>query len=45
MAETQLALLDVPEGEIRDGLEIVQTQLRRLRDLIAATGHLRPFKD
>lgn len=45
LAETQLGLLDAPEGEIRESLEVVQTQLRRIRDLIAATGHLRPPKN
>ena len=42
LAETQILLLDAPEGEMRDGLEIVQTQLRRIRDLVAATRHMRP---
>jgi signal transduction histidine kinase len=42
LAETQILLLDVPEGEVREGLETVQTQLRRIRDLVAATRHLRP---
>jgi len=42
MAETQLLLMDVTEGEAREGLETVQEQLRRIRDLVASTGHLRP---
>lgn len=42
MAEVQLLLMDVEEGEVREGLEIVQEQLRRIRDLVAATGHIRP---
>jgi len=42
LAETQILLLDVPEGELRDGLDTIQTQLRRIRDLVAATRHLRP---
>jgi len=42
LAETQILLLDVPAGEVREGLETVQTQLRRIRDLVAATRHLRP---
>lgn len=42
LAETQILLLDVPDGEVREGLETVQTQLRRIRDLVAATRHLRP---
>lgn len=45
LAETQLALLDAPEGDVREGLEVIQTQLRRIRDLVAATGHLRPPRD
>jgi signal transduction histidine kinase len=44
LAETQILLLDVPPGEVRDGLETVQTQLRRIRDLVAATRHLRPHR-
>ncbi len=43
LAETQLGLLDAPEGEVREGLEIIQEQLRRLRDLLVETNHLRPF--
>jgi signal transduction histidine kinase len=42
LAETQILLLDVPEGELRDSLDTIQTQLRRIRDLVAATRHLRP---
>lgn len=42
LAETQILLLDVPAGEVREGLETVQTQLRRIRDLVAATRHMRP---
>jgi signal transduction histidine kinase len=42
LAETQILLLDAPEGELRDGLDTIQTQLRRIRDLVAATRHLRP---
>ncbi|MEQ9401788.1 MAG: histidine kinase dimerization/phospho-acceptor domain-containing protein [Longimicrobiales bacterium] len=42
LAETQLALLDQPGGEIQESLEVIQAQLRRIRDLVAATGHLRP---
>lgn len=43
LAEAQLLLMDVEEeGEVRDGLEVIQTQLRRIRDLVAATGHIRP---
>lgn len=42
LAEAQLLLLDVEEGEVREGLEVIQTQLRRIRDLVADTGHIRP---
>jgi signal transduction histidine kinase len=43
LAEAQLLLMDVEEeGEVREGLEVLQTQLRRIRDLVAATGHIRP---
>ncbi len=42
MAEAQLLLMDVEDPDVREGLEIVQTQLRRIRDLVAATGHIRP---
>lgn len=41
LAETQLLLLDAPGGELREGLEAVQGQLRRIRDLVAATRHMR----
>ena len=44
LAEVQLLLLDTEEGDAREALEVVQTQLRRIRDLIASTGHLRPAK-
>jgi len=44
LAETQILLLDVPEGELRDSLDTIQTQLRRIRDLVAATRHLRPHR-
>ncbi len=42
LAETQILLLDAPDGELRDALDTIQTQLRRIRDLVAATRHLRP---
>ena len=42
LAETQLLLMDAEDPEARESLGVVQTQLRRLRDLVAATGHLRP---
>ena len=34
LAETQLALMDEPGGEIQEALETVQRQLRRMRDLL-----------
>ncbi len=45
LAEVQLALMDV-EGDaaMKEALESVQTQLRRIRDLVASTGHLRPTR-
>jgi signal transduction histidine kinase len=42
LAETQILLLDAEEGETREALDAIQTQLRRIRDLVAATRHLRP---
>jgi signal transduction histidine kinase len=42
MAETQLALMDVQDAGIRQGLETVEEQLRRIRDLIAGLRTLRP---
>jgi len=44
LAEVQLLLMDAEDGEMREALEVVQTQLRRIRDLIAATGHLKPTR-
>lgn len=35
LAETQLLLMDVQDGEIRAGLETIEEQLRRIRDLVA----------
>lgn len=35
LAETQLLLLDVEDAETRAGLETVEEQLRRIRDLVA----------
>ena len=34
MAETQLALMDVADPGLREGLEAVEEQLRRIRDLV-----------
>jgi signal transduction histidine kinase len=42
LAETQILLLDAPDGEMRESLETIQTQLRRIRDLVATTRHMRP---
>ena len=41
MAETQLALMDSAEPTIRTGLETIEQQLRRMRDMIAALKALR----
>lgn len=41
LAEVQILLLDAVDGETRDSLEVIQEQLRRLRDLLSATRHLR----
>jgi signal transduction histidine kinase len=40
--ELQILLMDTPEGELRETLEVVESQLRRIRDLMASTGWLRP---
>lgn len=42
MAETQLALMDVEQPDIRAGLETIQEQLRRIRDLVGGLRVLRP---
>jgi len=42
MAETQLLLMDVEDGEVRESLETVQRQIRRIRDLVAELSVLRP---
>lgn len=44
LAETQLLLMDIGEGEVRTSLETVLGQLRRIRDLVAGTTHLRPLE-
>jgi signal transduction histidine kinase len=41
MAEAQLALMDVQQPEVRDGLQTIEDQLKRIRDLVAALRHLR----
>lgn len=42
MAETQLALMDARDPVLRQGLEVVEEQLRRIRDLIAELRLFRP---
>lgn len=42
LAETQLLLMDVGVGEVREGLEAIQRQIRRIRDLVADLSALRP---
>lgn len=43
VAEVQILLMDAADDpEAQEGLLVVQQQLRRIRDLVAATGHLRP---
>lgn len=41
LAEVQLLLMDAPEGELGEALETIQEQLRRIRDLVASTKHIR----
>ena len=41
LAETQLLLMDIEEGEIRESLEVIQDQLRRIRDLVASLSVLK----
>ena len=42
LAEVQLLLFDTEDEEVREALEVIQSQLRRMRDLIASTSYLRP---
>lgn len=42
LAEVQLLLFDATDEELRESLEVTQTQLRRMRDLVASTSHMRP---
>jgi signal transduction histidine kinase len=44
LAETQLLLMDITEGEAKESLEVVQRQLRRMRDMIRELSPLR-FSD
>jgi hypothetical protein len=41
LAEVQLLLMDDLGGETASALQVVLDQLHRIRDLVAATGHLR----
>jgi signal transduction histidine kinase len=41
MAETQMALMDAQDPALREGLETIAEQLRRIRDLVAALRALR----
>jgi len=42
LAETQLLLMDTEEGELRESLEAIERQARRIRDLVASLSILRP---
>jgi len=42
LAEVQMLLMDAPGGPEEESLLIIQEQLRRLRDRLLATRHLRP---
>lgn len=41
LAETQLALMDGPEGEVMESLEVIENQFRRIKDLVAGLARLR----
>jgi signal transduction histidine kinase len=41
LAETQLILMDEPEGEILESLEVIENQFRRIKDLVAGLARLR----
>ena len=45
MAEVQLLLMEAPDGEDRDALQTILQQLRRMRDMLAASRHLRPRRE
>ena len=45
MAEAQLALMDVTDPVVRQSLETIEEQLRRIRDLVADLRVLRPPMD
>lgn len=42
LAEVQLLLMDAEEGEARESLEVIQEQLRRIRDRVQELAELRP---
>ena len=44
LAETQLALMDEPEGELLESLEVIESQFRRIKDLVAGLARLRVKK-
>ena len=44
LAEVQLLLFDIEDEESRESLTITQNQLRRIRDMMASTTHLRPVR-
>ncbi|MCK5649930.1 MAG: hypothetical protein KAJ42_01075 [Gemmatimonadetes bacterium] len=41
LAETQLALMDGPEGELLESLQVIENQFRRIKDLVAGLAQLR----
>lgn len=41
LAQTQVLLMDHPEDQVREPLEMIQAQLYRMRDIIVAAHHLR----
>ena len=41
LAETQLALMDGPEGEILESLQVIENQFRRIKDLVDGLAPLR----
>lgn len=45
MAEAQLLLMDASGDEERESLESILQQLRRIRDMLASSRHLRPRSD
>jgi len=41
LAETQILLMDPHEDEVREALEVIQAQLRRIGEMTASARHLR----